>query len=205
MLHKWTSGETRFFHSSPSCQEIEWVSGSNKNNFISFCLVLFLWKCICSILFFQLSHNGPGAGELAGEDGAVCKQLGELGGGEDRGLFCWEEEDRRSSVWTIAKVIFLRHTIWNLQLLSPRSVCNRLVSGQAVIAETFSSATIYFSDIVGFTAMSAQSSPLEVKIKKINLIFLFFSFFQIVDFLNDLYTCFDSVIDNFDVYKVSSL
>ena len=43
-----------------------------------------------------------------------------------------------------------------------RSVCSRLVSGQAVIAETFSSATIYFSDIVGFTAMSASSSPLEV-------------------------------------------
>ena len=27
---------------------------------------------------------------------------------------------------------------------TPRSVCNRLVSGQAVIAETFQSATIYF-------------------------------------------------------------
>jgi class 3 adenylate cyclase len=43
------------------------------------------------------------------------------------------------------------------------------VSGQAVIAETFSSATIYFSDIVGFTAMSAQSSPLEVKIQGMRL------------------------------------
>lgn len=44
----------------------------------------------------------------------------------------------------------------------PRCVAEQLKRGHKVEAESFDCVTIFFSDIVGFTAMSANSTPLEV-------------------------------------------
>ncbi|XP_038070397.1 uncharacterized protein LOC119739493 [Patiria miniata] len=75
-----------------------------------------------------------------------------------------------------------------LYQMMPRSVADQLRQKKELIAEEFSSVTIYFSDIVEFTSLAARSTPMEV-----------------VTLLNELYCMFDNCIDMYDVYKVETI
>ncbi|XP_070615521.1 uncharacterized protein [Erythrolamprus reginae] len=75
-----------------------------------------------------------------------------------------------------------------LHKMLPKSVAKQLRKHKHVEAENYDQVTIFFSDIVGFTTIAASCTPL-----------------QVVEMLNNLYMCFDTRIDSYDVYKVETI
>ncbi|XP_055886252.1 atrial natriuretic peptide receptor 1-like isoform X3 [Biomphalaria glabrata] len=75
-----------------------------------------------------------------------------------------------------------------LRQMLPASVADRLKAGLLVEPEFYDCVTIYFSDIVGFTDICSMLEPVHI-----------------VKMLNDLYSCFDGIIEHFDVYKVETI
>mmetsp|Transcript_9667 Transcript_9667/g.15976 ORF Transcript_9667/g.15976 Transcript_9667/m.15976 type:complete len:856 (+) Transcript_9667:262-2829(+) len=75
-----------------------------------------------------------------------------------------------------------------LQQILPPQVAKQLLSGKKVAPEEFEEVTIFFSDVVGFTNICAQVTPIEV-----------------VKMLNELYTVMDYCTSHFPLYKVETI
>jgi class 3 adenylate cyclase len=75
-----------------------------------------------------------------------------------------------------------------LYKMLPVPVAIALQNGKEIPPICFECATIFFSDIVGFTSLASESTPM-----------------QVVAMLNDLYSCFDTCTDSYDCYKVETI
>ncbi|GMT34541.1 hypothetical protein PFISCL1PPCAC_25838, partial [Pristionchus fissidentatus] len=74
-----------------------------------------------------------------------------------------------------------------LELL-PKTVANELKMGRQMEPKTYKHSTILYSDIVGFTSLSSESTPMEV-----------------VKLLSGIFQAFDNIITRHDTYKVETI
>uniref|UniRef100_H0XBF1 guanylate cyclase n=1 Tax=Otolemur garnettii TaxID=30611 RepID=H0XBF1_OTOGA len=81
-----------------------------------------------------------------------------------------------------------KKTVDLLYSIFPGDVAQQLWQGQQVQARKFDDVTMLFSDIVGFTAICAQCTPM-----------------QVISMLNELYTRFDHQCGFLDIYKVETI
>ncbi|XP_058513537.1 guanylate cyclase soluble subunit alpha-1 [Ochotona princeps] len=113
-------------------------------------------------------------GEQARAQDGLKKRLGKLKATLEQAHQALEEEKKK--------------TVDLLCSIFPSEVAQQLWQGQVVPAKKFGNVTLLFSDIVGFTAICSQCSPL-----------------QVITMLNALYTRFDRQCGELDVYKVETI
>ncbi|KAM5255655.1 guanylate cyclase soluble subunit alpha-1 [Ctenodactylus gundi] len=113
-------------------------------------------------------------GEQARAQDGLKKRLGKLKATLEQAHQALEEEKKK--------------TVDLLCSIFPSEVAQQLWQGQVVQAKKFNNVTMLFSDIVGFTAICSQCSPL-----------------QVITMLNALYTRFDRQCGELDVYKVETI
>nr|pir protein C04H5.5 [imported] - Caenorhabditis elegans [Caenorhabditis elegans] len=86
----------------------------------------------------------------------------------------------------VSKLFSIRFKFYFSETL--KHVAIELKAGRTVAPKMYDSATVMFSDIVGFTKLCSASTPIEV-----------------VNLLNKLYSEFDTVISKHDCYKVETI
>ncbi|GFG74816.1 hypothetical protein MBOT_21810 [Mycobacterium botniense] len=70
----------------------------------------------------------------------------------------------------------------------PREISEALKTQPRAIAAHYEGASILFADIVGFTPMAASMTPL-----------------RLVDLLNEVFQCFDTLVDTYDLEKIKTI
>ncbi|MCT7949982.1 MASE1 domain-containing protein [Ancylothrix sp. C2] len=70
----------------------------------------------------------------------------------------------------------------------PEPIADRLKQGSQTIADTFAEVTVLFADIVGFTELSAQSTPSEI-----------------VGLLNEIFSRFDELAEKHNLEKIKTI
>ncbi|XP_033890994.3 guanylate cyclase soluble subunit alpha-1-like isoform X2 [Acipenser ruthenus] len=113
-------------------------------------------------------------GEQAKAQDGLKKRLGKAKAALEQAHQALEEEKK--------KTVDLLFTIF------PGVVAQQLWQGEHVQAKKFDNVTMLFSDIVGFTAVCAKCTPM-----------------QVVTMLNELYTRFDYYCGELDIYKVETI
>src|SRR5580704_7254151 len=70
----------------------------------------------------------------------------------------------------------------------PKEISDRLKAEQRTVADHYNAASILFADVVEFTPMAATMSPL-----------------QLVDLLNEVFQCFDGLVEKYDLEKIKTI